>query len=154
MEYRKLDISYRVLDLDELLFRDRELMNMALEVLDNAYSPYSHFKVACAVRTKSGKVFLGTNQENIAYPSGMCAERVALFNAGTSKQKPTSLFIVAKDENDEFATAFPCGACRQVMMEFQTNISKQNIKVMVLTKEKKVVYFESVNDLLPFSFVF
>ncbi len=154
MEYKKLDINYRVLELDELLFRDKELLKRALEVLDNSYSPYSRFKVACAVRTKSGKVFLGCNQENVAYPSGMCAERVALFNAGTANQKPISLFIVAKDENNEFATAFPCGACRQVMMEFQNNMTKQNIKIMILTKEKKVVYFESVNDLLPFSFVF
>ena len=154
MEYKKLEINYKVLEIDELFFRDRELMNRALEVLDNSYSPYSHFKVACAVRTKSGKIFLGCNQENMAYPSGMCAERVALFNAGVSKQKPTSLFIVAKDKDNNLATAFPCGACRQVMMEFQTNISKQNIKVMILSKDQKVICFENINDLLPFSFVF
>ena len=154
MEYKKLEINYKVLEIDELFFRDRELMNRALEVLDNSYSPYSHFKVACAVRTKSGKIFLGCNQENMAYPSGMCAERVALFNVGVSKQKPTSLFIVAKDKDNNLATAFPCGACRQVMMEFQTNISKQNIKVMILSKDQKVICFENINDLLPFSFVF
>ncbi len=154
MEYKKLDINYRILDLEDLLFRDRELMNRALDIIDNSYSPYSEFKVACAVRTKSGKIFLGVNQENVAYPSGMCAERIALSNAVTFHQEPTSLFIVAKDESNNPATAFPCGACRQVMMEIQNNISKQNIKVMILTNEQKVVCFESVNDLLPFSFVF
>ncbi|MDO5759992.1 MAG: cytidine deaminase [Bacteroidota bacterium] len=152
MEKHTLNIDYNILQIEDLSLQDRELMDKAKEELKNSYSPYSHFKVACAIRTKSGKIFVGCNQENVAYPSGLCAERVALFSVGAKKEIPQTLFIVAKNEKNETSTAFPCGACRQVMAEFQNFISKQDIKIMLLTQDEKILSFKSVNDLLPFTF--
>lgn len=154
MEKHSLSIDYKVLQPEELSTKDRELLEKAKMELKNSYSPYSHFKVACAVRTISDKIFVGCNQENIAYPSGLCAERTALFSLGAEKEKPQTLFIVAQNEKDEPATAFPCGACRQVMVEFQNSITKQDVKIMILTKNNKVLCFNNVDSLLPFSFDF
>lgn len=154
MEKRTLNIDYKILQIEELPAKDKELLEKAKIELKNSYSPYSHFKVACAVRTMSDKIFVGCNQENIAYPSGLCAERTALFSLGAEKEKPQTLFIVAQNEKDEPATAFPCGACRQVMIEFQNSITKQDVKVMILTKDNKVLCFNNVDSLLPFSFDF
>lgn len=154
MEKHTLNIDYKILQIEELPAKDKELLEKAKMELKNSYSPYSHFKVACAVRTISDKIFVGCNQENIAYPSGLCAERTALFSLGAEKEKPQTLFIVAQNEKDEPATAFPCGACRQVMVEFQNSITKQDIKVMILTKDNKVLCFNNVDSLLPFSFDF
>lgn len=154
MEKHTLNIDYKILQIEELPAKDKELLEKAKIELKNSYSPYSHFKVACAVRTTSDKIFVGCNQENIAYPSGLCAERTALFSLGAEKEKPQTLFIVAQNEKDEPATAFPCGACRQVMVEFQNSITKQDVKVMILTKDNKVLCFNNVDSLLPFSFDF
>lgn len=154
MEKHTLNIDYKILQIEELPAKDKELLEKAKIELKNSYSPYSHFKVACAVRTMSDKIFVGCNQENIAYPSGLCAERTALFSLGAEKEKPQTLFIVAQNEKDEPATAFPCGACRQVMVEFQNSITKQDVKVMILTKDNKVLCFNNVDSLLPFSFDF
>lgn len=154
MEKHSLSIDYKILQPEELSTKDRELLEKAKVELKNSYSPYSHFKVACAVRTISDKIFIGCNQENIAYPSGLCAERTALFSLGAEKEKPQTLFIVAQNEKDEPATAFPCGACRQVMVEFQNSITKQDVKIMILTKNNKVLCFNNVDSLLPFSFDF
>lgn len=154
MEKHSLSIDYKILQPEELSTKDRELLEKAKMELKNSYSPYSHFKVACAVRTISDKIFVGCNQENIAYPSGLCAERTALFSLGADKEKPQTLFIVAQNEKDEPATAFPCGACRQVMVEFQNFITKQDVKIMILTKNNKVLCFNNVDSLLPFSFDF
>lgn len=154
MEKHTLNIDYKILQIEELPAKDKELLEKAKIELKNSYSPYSHFKVACAVRTTSDKIFVGCNQENIAYPSGLCAERTALFSLGAEKEKPQTLFIVAHNEKDEPATSFPCGACRQVMIEFQNSITKQDVKVMILTKDNKVLCFNNVDSLLPFSFDF
>lgn len=154
MEKHTLNIDYKILQIEELSTKDKELLERAKMELENSYSPYSHFKVACAIRTISDKIFVGCNQENIAYPSGLCAERTALFSLGAEKEKPQTLFIVAQNEKNESATAFPCGACRQVMVEFQNSIAKQDIKVMILTKDNKVLCFNNVDSLLPFSFDF
>ncbi len=154
MEKHTLNIDYKILQIEELSAKDKELLEKAKAELENSYSPYSNFKVACAIRTISDKIFVGCNQENIAYPSGLCAERTALFSLGAEKEKPQTLFIVAQNEKDEPATAFPCGACRQVMVEFQNSITKQDIKVMILTKDNKVLCFNNVDSLLPFSFDF
>ena len=154
MEKHTLNIDYQILDIRDLSVRDKELLSIAWQELEKSYSPYSHFKVSCAVRTTTDEIFVGCNQENIAYPSGLCAERVALFSAGAKNKIPLTLFIVAKNEKNEIASAFPCGACRQVMSEFQNNISKQKIKIMVLTGEEKIMCFNDVDSLLPFGFDF
>ncbi|MBR1770339.1 MAG: cytidine deaminase [Bacteroidales bacterium] len=154
MENKHLDIEYKILQTSELSEEDAELMQKALEVLNNSYSPYSHFKVGCAVRCKSNKIYTSCNQENIAYPSGLCAERSALFSLGGKKEEPTALFIAAKDGNNEISTAYPCGACRQVMAEFEKNISHQNLRVMILRKDLSVISFDKTEDLLPFGFDF
>lgn len=137
---------------EELSAADKELIFKAIETLKNSYAPYSEFKVACAVRTLSNRVVCGCNQENIAYPSGLCAERAALFAVGNLGEKPDSVCIVAQNNEGDFVDAYPCGACRQVIIEFEQKISKKNIRILVLRKDGDVLCVESAKDLLPFEF--
>lgn len=155
MKEEQLQIKYKVYQLSELSDEDKELIDESIYACYKAYSPYSHFSVGCAVRMDDGNIVLGANQENIAYPSGLCAERTALFSCGMQDGNPVALAICAEDEKREPATAYPCGACRQVMIEFENKIGKQhNIRVMILRKDSTVIILDSVKDLLPFAFDF
>jgi cytidine deaminase len=98
---------------------NEKLLNRARDASENSYSPYSKFRVGAAIRSKDGKVFTGTNVENASYGMTMCAERVAIFKAiSEGYTEFTDLAIVA----DSKKPAFPCGACRQVMLEFNPNL--------------------------------
>ena len=126
---KELTIRYRVCGIEELTKEDRELMEAAIEATDRAYAPYSKFHVGAAVRVEENAlrdvkryhVGTGNNQENIAYPSGLCAERTALFAASAAypDAKVTALAIVGRNAKGELTGAMPCGACRQVMAEQQ-----------------------------------
>lgn len=97
-------------------------MNKAQQARENAYAPYSRFRVGTALQLASGEIVLGSNQENAAYPSGLCAERVAVFSAGANfpNQTITSLAITVRSENHEISEAIaPCGACRQSLAEYE-----------------------------------
>jgi cytidine deaminase len=113
--------KYKEFDKDEELdAADRELLNAAKETAINAYAPYSQFKVGAAVRLESGKIVLGTNVENAAFPSGICAERSALSNASSNfpGDKPVALAIAALNESGLTTDPVsPCGNCRQVIVE-------------------------------------
>lgn len=139
MEHQVIKLEYDLLDWDELDENEKELITCAKQATTTAYAPYSNFKVGCAVRLANNEIIIGSNQENVAYPSGLCAERVALFTAGTKKEKVESIAI----------TTFPCGACRQVMMEFQQN-TKKEISVLILSNEK--IIRTCVRVLLPLDF--
>jgi cytidine deaminase len=154
MKEEKLEIKYRIFTLEELNAEDKELIDHAIEMTDYSYSPYSHFKVGCAVRLSTGEIVGGTNQENISYPNGLCAERTALFAAGTKEGIVSALAISAKDKNNKLATAFPCGSCRQVMIETETQRSKKPIKVLIHRQDNTIIQFDSVSSLIPFSFDF
>jgi cytidine deaminase len=154
MAEKLLTIKYsEYTSMDELPSGDRRLMESAIEALKGTYAPYSDFNVGAAVLLSGGTVVKGANQENIAYPSGLCAERTALFAAGANypEEKVTALAIVAAQNGeliDEPAT--PCGACRQVMAESQM---RSGCKMrIILGGAKRIMIFDSVDDVLPFIF--
>ncbi|KAB2871111.1 MAG: cytidine deaminase [Bacteroidales bacterium] len=137
----------------ELSSSEVELVRRAKQVLTTSYSPYSHFRVGAAVLLENGEIISGSNQENGAYPSGLCAERVALFYAGAKYPKVpvVSIAIVASYMDEIVQTPIsPCGACRQVMIEYR-NIGAKPYSV-IMVGQGKIVKVEDVRFLLPFSF--
>lgn len=135
---------------------DRELAEAAERSAQFAYAPYSHFKVGAAVRLSDGRIVCGNNQENAAYPSGLCAERTALFAA--SAQYPDAdgydaIAIVGIDAEGHRCEASPCGACRQVMAEYEQR-QRRGIRVLCCNADGGARVFGSVRDLLPFGFEF
>jgi cytidine deaminase len=149
-----LSISYRQLSADELSADDRSLIDQAIRATDRSYVPYSHFRVGAAARLADGTVVCGSNQENAAYPSGLCAERTTLFYANSQypDQAVTTLAIAARNERDEFLASpiSPCGACRQVMLETEQRFGRP---MRILLYGTQAVYeLPSVSALLPFSF--
>jgi cytidine deaminase len=132
----------------------RALFQKAIEALPNAYAPYSNFQVAAAILLSDGTIVTGTNQENAAYPSGMCAERVALFTV--SSQHPgkmiKKLVVLARLINQtQLAPASSCGACRQVMVEFEQRQGKP-FEVIMQNQDRHWVKTASAETLLPFCF--
>ena len=147
--------QFKVFDSFENLPNDiQELMEQAIVVRKNAYAPYSKFRVGVAILLDNGKIVLGSNQENAAYPSGLCAERSAIFAAQSQRpdQAIDALAIAAYNNNGFLADPItPCGACRQVILEMEDRY-KQNVRIL-LYGTKGVYVLNSVKDLLPFSFV-
>lgn len=139
---------------EELNQEDISLLQHAKKAMENAYAPYSKFNVGAAVLLSNGEVVLGSNQENIAYPSGLCAERTALFAAGSNfpNQKVERLAIVANGALlPQTAVLSPCGSCRQVMAE-TSNRQKATFEIILLNPNGTVMVFDGINDLLPFGF--
>ena len=151
---RKLVIDYiDYFSIDEMEPADQELVSAAIDAQKGSYCPYSHFRVGAALRLEDGTVVKGSNQENNAYPAGLCAERTAMFYAGANYPDKAfdTLAIVGSDHNgicDNPAT--PCGECRQVMAEYQTLGGKPLSVIMFGTQ--KAWKFERVDDILPFIF--
>lgn len=154
MVRKELRIGYdEYSSVEEMSGGDRELCRAAVEALSGAYAPYSHFHVGAAVRLSDGTIVKGANQENAAYPSGLCAERTAMFAAGA--QYPgldmVSIAIVARQDGRICSDpAAPCGACRQVMAQYQTRSGKP--MSIILVGADRILKFEQVDDLLPFIF--
>jgi cytidine deaminase len=152
---KNLTISYKEFDnWKELSADDIELVEKALDVSKDAYAPYSKFYVGASLRMEDKSIILGSNQENIAYPSGLCAERVALFYAGAiyPNLKVKKICVVAKgDLIPKENWVSPCGSCRQVMAESQ-NRQKEPIEIILVSQNNRVLVFHSVTDLLPFVF--
>lgn len=146
-------IHYQECKKSELSESDRKLLEAAIEATENAYAPYSNFHVGAALRLADSTIVKGSNQENIAYPSGLCAERTALFAAGS--QYPDSvietLAIVGRNQQGILTAASPCGACRQVMVEVETRQGKK-LRVICYFSEDKILIFDGVECLLPFIF--
>lgn len=132
----------------------QELMQYAREAREKAYAPYSKFLVGAALRDRDGNIYTGNNQENAAYPSGLCAERVAVFHAAA--QNPDAVFtemavtIKSLDKLIDYPNS-PCGACRQVLAEYETK-QNSNIKIYFMGEEGPVIQVDSIKDLLPFLF--
>ena len=152
---KNLTISYKEFDnWKELSADDIELVEKAFDVSKDAYAPYSKFYVGASLRMEDKSIILGSNQENIAYPSGLCAERVALFYAGAiyPNLKVKKICVVAKgDLIPKENWVSPCGSCRQVMAESQ-NRHKEPIEIILVSQNNRVLVFHSVTDLLPFVF--
>ncbi|MCZ8197849.1 MAG: cytidine deaminase [Flavobacterium sp.] len=140
--------------INELSSEIQTLMNQAIETRKNAYAPYSKFRVGAAILLDNGKIVLGSNQENAAYPSGLCAERVAIFQAGAiyPNAKIVKLAITAaSDTNPTLSPIPPCGACRQSIAEYEF---KQDtpIEIYFMGESGEVYKSNSINNLLPLSF--
>ncbi|AUC14183.1 cytidine deaminase [Tenacibaculum sp. SZ-18] len=141
-------------NLSELTKEDKMLFDKAIEAREKAYAPYSKFKVGAALLLETGIVVTGNNQENAAYPSGMCAERIAIWKAasdypGVSVKK---LVLTAASKETQVKTPVPpCGACRQVLYEYEFN-QKEPIQIYFMGETGKIIKVESLNSLLPFSF--
>lgn len=140
--------------LNQLDVQVQQLINKAQEATENAYAPYSNFLVGAALLLQDGSIVTGTNQENAAYPSGMCAERVALFTAISQHPKAVivRMAVVARRRDEkELAPAMSCGSCRQVMLEFEIRQHKP-FEVIMQNQERQWVKARSAQSLLPFSF--
>jgi cytidine deaminase len=154
MRTNNISFSYKEFEKPEELDPDeRELVFAARETALNAYAPYSKFRVGAAVRLESGTIVRGTNVENAAFPSGICAERSALSNSISNhhNDKPVVLAIAAMTEyglTDDPVP--PCGSCRQVIAEEESRTGNQ-IKVILSGKNKTLV-IESISNLLPLQF--
>ena len=136
-----------------MLPEDQELVAAALDAQKGSYSPYSQFQVGAALRLANGLVVKGANQENAAYPSGLCAERVAMFWAGANyPDVPFDTLAIAGSDHGVLceSPASPCGACRQVMAEYQKR-HKTPLKI-ILVGSKRIRKFHCVDDVLPFIF--
>jgi cytidine deaminase len=140
-------------NVDQLPADERQLVDKAIAAMANAYAPYSDFYVGAAVLLANGDVIVGNNQENAAYPSGLCAERVALFcaNANFPNQSIVKMAVVAGKHglltNDAIT---PCGSCRQVMVESERR-QKYPFDVLLVGK-KRIIKVSSARYLLPFEF--
>lgn len=156
MKTINLHTQVLVSTLQELSAEEQELVQAALEATRRSYAPYSHFHVGAAVRLANGLVVTGSNQENIAYPSGLCAERTALFHANS--QYPDEAVVAlaiaacAEDEVLNQNPISPCGACRQVMIETERRYGRP-MKVLLCGAEE-VYVVESAVALLPLAFEF
>ena len=140
--------------LAELPETDRHLMEMAFKAAEGAYAPYSGFHVGAALRLADGTIVCGNNQENAAYPSGLCAERTAIFSASSMRPELRdyeALAIVGVNPQGQRCEASPCGACRQVLMEYE-KLQQHPMRVLCYVGEECVRVFRSVADLLPFAF--
>lgn len=130
------------------------LVEKAKEALKNAYADYSRFYVGAAVLMEDGTIITGNNQENVAYPSGICAERVAMFYASSQfpDKKIKAVAVIAKSQNFSPQTPVtPCGACRQVMCEYEQK-NGSPIKIIMASETGKIIVTENAQSLLPFVF--
>lgn len=139
---------------NELSHSEKEFMNQAIEIRKKAYAPYSKFQVGAAIVLDNGVVLQGSNQENAAYPSGLCAERVVIFYAGANypNNKIVKLFISATpSDRDSENPIPPCGSCRQSIAEYEI---KQDlpIEIYFMGAKGQVYKSDSLKNLLPFMF--
>jgi cytidine deaminase len=155
LKKHKLETYLEVYDsISELPDTIQNLINKAQQARDNAYAPYSHFKVGAALELANGTIVTGNNQENAAFPSGLCAERVAVFSAGANYpgERILHLALTVKSGHKVINTPTPpCGACRQSLAEYEVG-QGQPIALYFMGETGKVVKSGSVRDLLPLIF--
>lgn len=140
--------------LAELEPMDRQLVDRAIEATLGAYAPYSHFKVGAALLLDNGEIVIGNNQENAAYPSGLCAERVAIFYAGANypASKVKAIAVTARSDNFIIGdTLSPCGACRQTIAEYEVK-QREPIRIIMAAESGRVLIADSIDALLPLKF--
>ena len=153
MKKRLLEISYHSCKFEELTPEENQLVEVARQATFRSYSPYSHFSVGASVLLANGVILSGSNQENAAYPSGLCAERTVLFYANSQypNQPITMMAIAARSEKGFTEIPItPCGACRQVLAETERRF-EQSIRIL-LYGETETIIIDGVKDLLPFLF--
>ena len=154
MKEYKISTRMRSYQWDELSESQRALVTVAKEQTERSYCPYSHFHVGAAALLSNGVIIRGANQENAAYPSGLCAERSALFAAGAQyPDQPVEKLAIACFTDGHFTKepGAPCGACRQVMLETEHRYGGK--MEVILFGENETLVFDSAADLLPLIFV-
>lgn len=154
MEELTLKSTVKVAQIHELTEEERNLVALAIEGTTRSYAPYSHFHVGAAILLKDGTTIIGCNQENAAFPSGICAERSAIFAAGAQHpdQPVMMIAIAARNEKGELQDepVSPCGPCRQVLIETEKRFHHA---VRILLYGKKHIYIvDGISELMPLSF--
>jgi cytidine deaminase len=153
MNELNITAKIRVYAYNELGVAEKKLVDAAKEAVKSAYTPYSHFQVGAAVSLANGEVITGNNQENVAFPSGLCAERTALFYANSRfPDVAVKAIAIAAYTGGDFTEepVSPCGACRQVILEAQ-NRYRQPVRILLYGK-RGVYDVERITDLLPLAF--
>lgn len=155
MRKQKISFELQVYEtMDELDPNDHKLLQSAIEARKKAYAPYSNFYVGAAVLLENGAVVLGSNQENASYPSGLCAERVAVFQAGSIYPgiaiKAIAITAMSKTHLVEKPAA-PCGNCRQAISEYEFK-QKEPISILMMGEKGEIMKCNSLSDILPLGF--
>ena len=140
--------------MEELSAEEQHLIELAIEATGRSYAPYSHFRVGAAVRLENNVEIIGCNQENAAYPSGLCAERTALFSAGVQyPDTPVTMLAIAARGTDGILTeepTGPCGSCRQVIIESETR-AKHPIRILLYGR-RCIYVIDGIRALMPLTF--
>ena len=153
---KRLDLELNISECqpDELTAADRQLIDMAIEATSRSYARYSNVHVGAAVELANGIRIIGCNQENAAFPAGICAERAAIFAAGAQYPDTpvTTLAIAARDTSGELTDepVSPCGTCRQVMIETETRFS-QSLRILLYGRNR-IFVVDGIRHLMPLSF--
>ena len=154
MDEKNITTKILVKSYNELKDVEKQLVDLAKEATQDSYSPYSHFQVGAAILLENGVMIKGCNQENAAFPAGICAERSAIFAAGAlyPDVAPTTLAIAARQPNGELTAepVSPCGTCLQVIIETETRFSKP-LRILLYGKNK-VYVMDGIKHLMPLSF--
>ena len=154
MKKKEINLKFFQGILSEIDQCDQELVNNAIGSLKDAYAPYSGFQVGASILLENGEIINGSNQENVAYPSGLCAERVAIFYASSNYPNiriiKMAISVQAVDFNINDVIS-PCGACRQVMAEYEEN-QDHPIQIILHSPNNDILIVDRVQDLLPFMF--
>lgn len=154
MKEKIIESKIRECQLEELTAEEQRMVQLAIEGTERSYTPYSHFHVGAGVLLNNGEEFIGCNQENAAFPAGLCAERTALFAAGAVyPNEPVKILAIAARGTDGELTeepVSPCGTCRQVIIETETRHSQP---VVILLYGRRCIFrIEGIRQLMPLSF--
>ena len=153
MNIRRINVEYFEFEsLTELSEIDRKLIDRAIQIAKKSYSPYSKFPVGAAVLLDNGEIYAGNNQENIAYPSGTCAERTVLnYVHGNFPENKIRVIAITALKSQSMIPVTPCGFCRQVLVEIERN-QGEKIKVILHKIDGSIYVFDSAFSLLPLAF--
>lgn len=149
---KTLSIEYTHISQDDHK-AEYDLYQQSILAAKNAYSPYSNFKVGAAILLEDDNIVTGNNQENAAYPSGMCAERIAIYHTGAMYPGKIikAIAVSAISQHNKLTHVTPCGACRQAMLEYEVK-QQQHIPIIMMNEQGQLIKIHSIQSLLPFSF--
>lgn len=153
MIHKIIETKFSILSYEELSVEEKNIVEKSKEQVSKAYAPYSNFHVGATVLLENSEIFSGSNQENAAYPSGLCAERVAMFYANAQYPNvPVKMLAIAAHTNGKFMETpiTPCGACRQALLETEVRFD-QDITVLLYGSEG-IYKLENIKSLMPLSF--
>ena len=152
---KEIKINFEVIpSYEQLNDIEKTLFDKAKTIREQAYAPYSNFFVGCALLLENGEIITGSNQENAAYPSGLCAERTTIFwtSANYPNVKIKKIFVIGGPKDGLSSIPIPpCGGCRQSILEYETK-QKEKIEIYFASPNGEIIKTKSIRDLLPFSF--